>query len=195
MLMILRELDPSMYNYRRYVISSGDELSARKAREFEEGMVEKARWAGQPYGNFDIKVVPRARKIHQSLLTTPLSALACGWACFRLLREAPPATRESQNAKPAVSPCPELILANGPATATILIMSCMVYRFMGLAGSRDALRCIYIESWARVKQLSLSGKILWRLGVCDRFVVQWPELLEANGRRRGGMEFGGALVG
>lgn len=36
------------------------------------------------------------------------------------------------------------------------------------------IRIIYVESFARVTALSLSGKIL--LYVADRFFVQWPEL-------------------
>ena len=36
------------------------------------------------------------------------------------------------------------------------------------------MRSIYIESWARVRTLSLSGRILKPL--VDRFLVQWPQL-------------------
>jgi len=39
---------------------------------------------------------------------------------------------------------------------------------------------IYVESFARVKSLSLSGKLLRFL--VDRFVVQWPTILE-DGKR------------
>jgi hypothetical protein len=35
-------------------------------------------------------------------------------------------------------------------------------------------RVIYVESWARVKSLSLSGKILKH--IVDKFVVQWDEV-------------------
>lgn len=37
-------------------------------------------------------------------------------------------------------------------------------------------RIIYVESAARVKTLSLTGKILYL--IADRFFVQWPKLLE-----------------
>jgi beta-1,4-N-acetylglucosaminyltransferase len=40
------------------------------------------------------------------------------------------------------------------------------------------LRTIYVESWARVRSLSVSGKLL--LPVADSFVVQWRPL---EGRR------------
>jgi len=35
-------------------------------------------------------------------------------------------------------------------------------------------KIIFIESFARVEHLSLTGKILYYLA--DRFLVQWPEL-------------------
>ena len=194
--MILRDLDTSSYNYRRYVISSGDDFSERKACEFEKALAEKAERKRQPYGNFDIKVVPRARKIHQSVLTTPLSALHCGWACIKLLSNPPSAVKLPQAGRPqTASGYPDLILANGPATATVLIISCVILRFLAFPGSRHAMRCVYVESWARVKQLSLSGELLRSFGVCDRILVQWPDLLESNGRPRKGLELEGALIG
>jgi len=36
------------------------------------------------------------------------------------------------------------------------------------------IKIIFIESFARVQTLSLSGKILYYFA--DRFLVQWPEL-------------------
>lgn len=36
------------------------------------------------------------------------------------------------------------------------------------------LRTVFVESWARVRTISLSGKIL--LPFADRFLVQWPAL-------------------
>lgn len=49
-------------------------------------------------------------------------------------------------------------------------------------------RTIYVESFARVKSLSLSGRILYP--VVDRFLVQWPLLKEKYSRA----EFKGVLV-
>lgn len=37
---------------------------------------------------------------------------------------------------------------------------------------------MYIESIARVKTLSLSGKILYVFRLADDFVVQWPQLVQ-----------------
>ena len=192
--MILRDLDSSTYTHRRYVISSGDGFSERKALEFETTLAEKAERARSSYGSFDIKVVPRARKIHQSLLTAPFSVLVCIWACIKLFLKAPPTVRRSQSQGSQDLPrSPDLILANGPATATTLILAAFFCRFLGLAGS-DTMHCLYVESWARVKNLSLSGELLWRSGICDRVLVQWPGLAEDNGRRPARLEFRGAFV-
>lgn len=124
-----------------------------------------------------IRPVPRARKIHQSLLTTPISSLNCLLTCIQYLYYHP-------------SGYPDLILTNGPATATILIFASVMLRFFDVKGahSRGKMRTIYVESWARVKNLSLSGKILcW---VADRVLVQWEQLEGVRGRG----EFLGVLV-
>ena len=47
---------------------------------------------------------------------------------------------------------------------------------------------MYVESFARVGGLSLSGKILYPL--VDRFLVQWPQLKEKYSRA----EYNGVLV-
>lgn len=58
------------------------------------------------------------------------------------------------------------------------------WQFFGVAKTRT----IYVESFARVKSLSLSGRILYL--VVDRFLVQWPLLKEKYSRA----EFKGVLV-
>ena len=194
MLMILRDLDSATYGHRRYVLSSGDGFSERKALEFETSLAEKADRSRTSYGSFDIKVVPRARKIHQSLLTAPFSVLVCLWACIKLLLKAPRNVRRSGGLASRQLPrSPDLIMANGPATATTLIIAAFLCRFLGLAGSKS-MRCLYVESWARVKKLSLSGELLWRSGICDRVLVQWPGLAEGNDKRPARLEFKGAFV-
>ena len=60
---------------------------------------------------------------------------------------------------------------------------------MAVRGTSGKMRSIYIESWARVKGLSLSGRILVATGAVDRVLVQWEGLA---GTGRG--EFRGCLV-
>jgi beta-1,4-N-acetylglucosaminyltransferase len=143
--------------------------------------------------HYNIAVVPRARKIHQPLLTTPLTSLYTLMASFAPLLRAPPLLAGQAPTTPyegAAANLPDLIITNGPATAVILILASLVLRFFNIKGanSRGKCRTIYVESFARVKTLSLSGKLL--LKVVDRFLVQWEELEGSGGRA----EYWGILV-
>lgn len=192
MLRLLRDLDPSSYTHRSYIVSEGDEFSALKAHELEQQLASKHPPPGNSTWNapdgerhdYDICSVPRARRIHQSLLTTPISALRCLSACFAVLRF-PNGRKTASRRRPEY---PDLILTNGPGTAVCVVLAALALRFVAVRGTQGKMRTIYVESWARVRRLSLSGKIL--LGVVDRFVVQW-EGLRGVGRRA---EYLGVLV-
>jgi beta-1,4-N-acetylglucosaminyltransferase len=209
-------LDPTLYTHRTYVVSSGDSFSAQKAVEFEqslllrtgrEGKDERTTYGGDAAADigpassddpksrsdrtptaeaYTIVTVPRARRIHQSLLTAPFSTLQCIWACLCVLR----GKVQGQRAHPTY---PDLILTNGPATAVCVILAARLLRLLNPTigphpqtqeGERnhsiqepptaEPLRTIFIESWARVTSLSLSGKIV--LPLVDRFLVQWAGL-------------------
>lgn len=172
-------LDPKQYTYRTYVVSSGDNFSAGKAKEFETKHVQNQQAQSE---NYTILTVPRARRVHQSYLSTPFSTLHCFWACLNILRGLHPDQRLPEE---HTSPYPDLILANGPATAVCVVVASKLIRFsICLRGlipwPRDTatvppvskLRTIYVESWARVNTLSTSGALL--LPFADRFLVQWP---------------------
>lgn len=124
-------------------------------------------------------MVPRARNIHQSLYTTPLSSLRCLIACFMLLIRRSKTTTASR-----ITTSPDLIITNGPATGVIMVLASLLVKFYGLQKKGD-MKTIYIESWARVKTLSLSGKILYICGLTDRFLVQWKSLEMERAEYRG----------
>lgn len=172
------KLDSKEYTYRTYVVSSGDNFSAGKAKEFEA----KHTGGEQASENFNILTVPRARKVHQSYLTAPFSTMQCFWTCLAILRGHHP---DQQLPKEYISPYPDLILTNGPATAVCVVVAAKLIRFFlfmlnlgSLLPGRSPvstvsqLRTIYVESWARVSTLSMSGALL--LPLVDRFLVQWP---------------------
>ena len=202
MLSLLADIDPKSYTHRSYVVSSGDDFSSGKAEEFEDDLAAKAtgrgkRFVDDPrkretrlsrscvhYGyirrqGYSIHTVPRARRIHQSLLTTPLSSYYCLRTCLSLL----------------LSRLPDLILTNGPATALIMILASTILRYFSFLpsfsrfGAAGKMRVIYVESWARVKRPSLSGRIIVWCGLCDRVLVQWKGL-----ETRGWGEYRGVLV-
>ncbi|KAK5689012.1 UDP-N-acetylglucosamine transferase subunit [Elasticomyces elasticus] len=188
------------YSHRTYVINEGDDISKERVEEFEDlavgtaedlmaGKVKRATDIGP--GKYEIVTVPRAREIHQSLYTSPMSSLACLQACRDILMKHTTDTRDGHAGEAGKVDFPDLILCNGPATATVLVFASVLLRFFDVRGcsTRGKMRTIYVESWARVKRLSLSGKLLCR--VVDRFLVQWPQLAkEAVGR----VEYRGVLV-
>ena len=133
-------------------------------------------------GGYNIMTVPRARNIHQSLWTTTLSALACLKACLAILRghQKPIYSRRTDTQHLAIT-YPDMIVSNGPATGAIMIFAAFLLRLFDLIGSTNGkLQTVYVESWARVKTLSLSGKLLTATGICDLFLSQWPSMNAAN---------------
>lgn len=188
-----RRMDWRDFAHRTWVVGSGDSISAARAKEFEEmavgltsqetlmkGKVKGATDIGP--GTYDVVTVPRARDIHQPLWSTPFSSLKCLLSCWTLL------TKYTDR---RVRDYPDLILCNGPATATIMVFTSVLLRLFNVesASSRNKMRTVYVESWARVKKLSLSGTLLSK--VVDRFLVQWPQLERAYGDR---VEYAGVLV-
>lgn len=211
------------FTYRTYVVSSGDGFSALKAREFEMDITghqadpSKTQGAGETLhairGSYDIVAVRRARRVHQSLFSTPWTASLCVWDCIRVImgrnprRTGLPPHRSCNIQNPGY---PDLILTNGPGTGVCVVLASLILLFFGFSGPASStsgenvegkpdrlsqwqqsgrMRTIFIESWARVKTLSLSGRIL--LPFVDRFLVQWPAL---EGKGGGKAEFVGALV-
>jgi beta-1,4-N-acetylglucosaminyltransferase len=182
MLAMLRTLDTAVYVRRTYVVSEGDPVSAQRARALEAEFSDRSASTPSP-SPYDIWTVPRARKVHQSILTTPISCLRTLRAVLRLLRAtsdaAAPAPRE-----------PDIILANGPATSAIVIFASLMLRFADLSSKGHArTRIVFIESFARVRTLSLSAKCVgWFV---DRLVVQWKGL---SGGPLWRTEYAGPLV-
>ena len=208
MMSLLRDLDPTRYIHRTYIISSGDSFSEKKALEIETIIQAKHKSSSASLtgkggadlmtgkdvtdtvtkkgdtdpitGTWEVKVVTRAREIHQPLSTTPFSSFRCLIDCFRALYES------SRTSKAAPLEYPDVIITNGPASAVMVIIAAMVLKFIGVAPAWK-MKVIYVESWARVTTLSLSGKVLLRTGMCDKFLVQWDALAKAingNGTRK-----------
>jgi beta-1,4-N-acetylglucosaminyltransferase len=199
MMSLLREIDPRRYAQRTYIVSSGDSFSSGKALEVERiiqskhaqafSAPTKAGETDSITGTWDIRTVPRARKIHQPLYTTPFSSLWCLIGCVRALYAT------AQTSKIAPLEYPDVIITNGPATAVMVILAAAALKFFAVAPLWK-MKIIYVESWARVKTLSLSGKVLLRMGICDSFLVQWESLaktINGTGARRK-VEWRGFLV-
>ncbi|KAF9478471.1 oligosaccharide biosynthesis protein Alg14 like protein [Pholiota conissans] len=157
-LTLLSALDPKRYTHRTYIVSEGDSLSERKALQLEAQF-------GSTKQNYDVLIIPRARQVHQALISTPLGALQSLLACLRYIT-----LRPLFNAK---MPFADILILNGPGTSFVLCLAVYVSKFLGL----HAPVIIYVETFARVNSLSLSGKLIRPLA--DRFILQWST---ANGK-------------
>ncbi|KAJ5650127.1 UDP-N-acetylglucosamine transferase subunit alg14 [Penicillium longicatenatum] len=183
--MLEKVLDLSVYSYRTYVVTSGDQFSAGKATEFEAKQVARQMEQNKNLtdtGSFDVVTIPRARRVHQSYWTAPFTTIQSFWACLLVLCGKYP----DQQGLPLkyTSACPDIIITNGPAVSVCMIVAAKTLRFFIfisriLSGKNfkpeiSRLRTIFVESWARISTLSTSGVLL--LPLADRFLVQWPGL-------------------
>ncbi|CAN6625072.1 hypothetical protein TRVA0_010S01068 [Trichomonascus vanleenenianus] len=161
MLRLLEPLKFTKYSSRTWVYSSGDDISAKRAVEFER------KQHGGPATSYEIKSVTRARSVGQPWSSTWVTALKSLSECISLARTAP-----------------DVLVCNGPGTSVPLCLATFILRFIGIIDTR----IVFVESLARVHNLSLSGMIL--LPIADRFIVQWPTVA-AKYRRA---EYYGLLV-
>ena len=132
---------------RMYVIAQSDISSHSKVEEFEKEVTT---------GTFSISYIPRSRHVHQSWLTTPFTTLYSTFKAISLI----------------LKTNPQVLICNGPGTCIPLCLVAKLFTILGISSTK----ILFIESFARVKDLSLTGKILYRLA--DRVVVQWEELCE-----------------
>lgn len=156
MIALLSGVDKSRYTPRTYVYCRGDSMSVQLVSDLEQSQ--------QAYS---LLALPRARRVGQSWISTLGTALwtllwAVHYTFFVPLR-----ARPSQ-------PWVDVLLVNGPGTCVVLVLVMYIRRVLGLHFTR----IIYVESFARVKSLSLSGRLLRPL--VDTFVVQWPGASEGD---------------
>ncbi|KAF8413600.1 hypothetical protein HHK36_001592 [Tetracentron sinense] len=64
------------------------------------------------------------------------------------------------------------ILCNGPGTCIPLCVAGFLFKVVGIQWSS----IFYVESIARVRRISLSGLLLYKLCIADQFFVQWSQL-------------------
>lgn len=151
MLQMMTNLGHDRYSPRHYVIAATDLMSQSKAKTYEQLK------SGQR-GHHQIHVIPRSREVKQSWITT------VGTTAYALIYSFALVFRVQ----------PDLVLCNGPGTCVPICIAAYALRVLGL----KQVSLIYIESFARVNHLSLSGRLLYRFA--DIFLVQWPQLLEGH---------------
>ncbi|PWN45258.1 Alg14-domain-containing protein [Ceraceosorus guamensis] len=169
MLKLVSALSPARYGPRVYLISGTDAFSRSKVESLEASM------SAAP-NDYAVKVLPRARAVKQSFLTSPITTIISFASCFQLIGRAP---LSAGTAATFNTHAFDVVLMNGPGTCVPLVAAVYVLRFVGMPSPK----LLYVESFARVKSLSLTARILRPF--VDRFVVQWPEAAGKAGHREG----------
>ncbi|XP_063705247.1 UDP-N-acetylglucosamine transferase subunit ALG14 homolog [Culicoides brevitarsis] len=150
MLEIVRELDIEKYAPRIYITAKTDTNSILRLVD-----TEIAKEPEKEKHNFEIVAIARSREVKQSYLTAIFSTLHATLDCIPVL----------------VRTRPDLILTNGPGTC---VPVCLVAFWLKIFFFNTNCRIVYVESYCRVKTLSLSGKLL--IWMSDLFVAQWPDV-------------------
>lgn len=148
MLEIVKQLKPDKYTPRFYIVAENDQNSVDKLMALETNP-----------DDYKIYMITRSRKVHQSYLSSVFTTIKSLFNCIPLLMHAQP----------------DLILSNGPATCVPVCLVAFLFKVFYI---NSRCKIAFIESYCRVKSLSLSGWIL--LYLTDIFVVQWPKISKVS---------------
>jgi hypothetical protein len=170
-------------NFRRWVVTEGDNNSIRAIYRFEDWMQTAGRNLkdGQRRPprlgarTYDIVVIRRARKVHQPMSTVPFTALLSIIDFVKVFSLGCPLPLAKQG-----FPFPHVILTNGPGTGFIIALTAYTMRIFFLI-PEDLCRVVFVESIARVNSLSLTGRLFHKTNIADRFIVQHPQIAEQYG--------------
>ncbi|XP_019226478.1 PREDICTED: UDP-N-acetylglucosamine transferase subunit ALG14 homolog [Nicotiana attenuata] len=156
MLNLLHVLQKERFKPRYYIAAATDNMSLQKAKTFEDSLLGKE--ALEEVGGAEFLQIYRSREVGQSYITsvgTTLIAIAHAlWLMIKIR--------------------PQVILCNGPGTCVPLCVIAFLFKVLGIKWSS----IFYVESIARVRKLSLSGLLLYKLRMADQLFVQWPQLKE-----------------
>ena len=176
--MIKQTCKPSKNLHRRYVISSGDTHSINAVNEVET--IIRTVYPDTSSGTWDVVHVERARRVHQPLWTAPYTSIISALSVIDAIIQ-PPA-RCHQDAGGAAFRFPNLIMTNGPGTGFIVCFVAHIMKLFYLLPT-DRPRIIYIETWAHLTSLSLTGKLFYYTDIADLFIVQHKSLADRTGKR------------
>ncbi|CAI9760119.1 unnamed protein product [Fraxinus pennsylvanica] len=154
MLNLLAVLQKERFKPRYYVAAATDNTSLQKARVLEDSLVDEA--GVDMVGTAHFMQIYRSREVGQSYITsigtTVVAIVHALWLMVKMR--------------------PQVILCNGPGTCIPLCAIAFIFKVLGIRWSS----IFYVESIARVRRLSLSGLLLYKLHMADQLFVQWPQL-------------------
>ncbi|TYI09766.1 hypothetical protein ES332_A09G095800v1 [Gossypium tomentosum] len=146
MINLLLVLRKERFTPRFYIAAATDNMSLQKARVVEDSLADSSETKGL---SAEFMQIYRSREVGQSYVTSVWTTLvAIAHALWLMIKIRP-----------------QVVLCNGPGT-------CIPLCVVGIRWSS----IFYVESIARVKRLSLSGLLLYKLRIADQFFVQWPQL-------------------
>ncbi|KAK4644602.1 UDP-N-acetylglucosamine transferase subunit [Podospora bellae-mahoneyi] len=167
---------PSPAQHRRYVITSGDGDSLRRLLRLES-LLDRAvlgSLAGGDkarVGTRDMFTIPRARRVHQPFWTAPFTSLVTGLGAVKALSTVP-RSRKGEGYK-----WPNVIVTNGPGTGFVVALVAYILKLLSVV-PQDGCKVVYVESWARINSLSLTGKMFYWSGIAEVFGVQHRQLCD-----------------
>ncbi|KAL9452252.1 hypothetical protein AB3S75_008108 [Citrus x aurantiifolia] len=153
MMNLLSVLQMDRFTPRFYIAAATDNMSLQKARVFEDSLLHEKVIKGS---SAQFMQICRSREVGQSYVTSVWTTLLATTHALWLM----------------VKIRPQVVLCNGPGTCIPLCVIAFLFKVIGIRWSS----IFYVESIARVKRLSLSGLLLYKLCIADQFFVQWPQL-------------------
>jgi beta-1,4-N-acetylglucosaminyltransferase len=133
-------------------IANTDVTSIPKLLKNESSFIKEKTKSLQVYS------IPRSREVKQNWITTIFTTLyAILYSVYLIFKLQP-----------------DIILVNGPGTCVPICLSAKLLDF--ITCKQIHCKIIFVESFCRVKSLSLSGRILYPF--VDEFLVQWPLLVK-----------------
>ncbi|KAH8880056.1 Alg14-domain-containing protein [Thozetella sp. PMI_491] len=173
---IKASLHVSPNTHRRYVVTTGDLHSGQAAERLEQAIRLQV---GAQGGTSDLIQIRRARDVHQSLVSAVIPALVSVWEAFVALTRTP--TKRSAPRDVDAFRYPSVIVTNGPGTGFIVAWLAFMLKVIYIIPETKC-KVIYIETWAHVRSLSLTGRIFHTLKIADLFCVQHRELAVKLGK-------------
>ncbi|XP_039009108.1 UDP-N-acetylglucosamine transferase subunit ALG14-like isoform X2 [Hibiscus syriacus] len=153
MINLLLVLQKDRFTPRFYIAASTDNMSLQKAHVLENSWADSSGVKGI---SAEFMQIYRSREVGQSYVTSVWTTLVATVHALWLM----------------IKIRPQVVLCNGPGTCFPLCVIAFIFKVIGIRWSS----IFYVESIARVKKLSLSGLLLYKLQIADQFFVQWPQL-------------------
>jgi len=155
MFYLLSKVDKKQFTPFNYVLANSDNRSEDKIDIAHKQRLSTNNTNTITSDDYSISKIPRSRNVGQSYFNSIWTTLIALFFCLKLLYKERP----------------DVIICNGPGTCIPICFSALLLKWFRIKKSK----IVYIESLARVQNLSLSGKIMQHFS--DWFVVQWFELM------------------